>query len=666
MTDRDDHWLTANQRYLMARIAVVREALRRTTGAHVEQEDDAARIEKELTTTATALSAPAALDRLCAAFGLSAFERDVVLLCAGMELDGHWAALCASAQGSEARAYPTFALALAALPGAHWTAITPAGALRRWRIVELSPSETITAARIALDERVLHYLTGVSYLDDRLAALTTPMPAAEGLLAPSHEAIAKVVAVRLGKSLRDGMRTAVHLSGTPPANLARVAATIASLSGLRAYALPISHTPSTAAERGALARLWERDARLAPALLYVEIQDGDLPRDAAEFFESLDAAFIVGSRSPVRLAGDLVWHVDVPQPSIEERRALWISALGKLAPVLKSEIDAIAAHFLVTPATMRAIATQLAASTPPRRKRRHNAGDDDPDALLKKALWSTCRVEARVDLDELAQRIEPRATWNDLVLPIPQKNTLREIAAQVRHRATVYETWGFAAKADRGLGISALFSGSSGTGKTMAAEVLANALGLDLYRIDLSQIVSKYIGETEKNLRRVFDAAERGGAILLFDEADALFGKRSEVKDSHDRYANIEVSYLLQRMESYHGLAILTTNSKSALDQAFMRRIRFAITFPFPDTAQRAEIWQRVFPAAVPTEALDSNKLARLNLPGGNIRNIAMGAAFLAADAGEPVRMTHLLRAARTEAAKLERPLTDAEVGSWA
>jgi len=242
---------------------------------------------------------------------------------------------------------------------------------------------------------------------------------------------------------------------------------------------------------------------------------------------------------------------------------------------------------------------------------------------------------------------------------------LREIAAQVRHRVTVYDTWGFGARSARGLGISSLFVGTSGTGKTMAAEVLANELRLDLYRIDLSSVVSKYIGETEKNLRRVFDAAEDGGAVLLFDEADALFGKRSEVKDSHDRYANIEVSYLLQRMETYRGLAILTTNMKNALDPAFLRRIRFIVQFPFPDEQQRAEIWRRIFPPGTPTEGLNIGKLARLNVAGGNIRNIALNAAFLAADEGKAVSMAHLLRAAQSEYAKLESVLTDAEIGGW-
>src|SRR4029079_5164888 len=205
-----------------------------------------------------------------------------------------------------------------------------------------------------------------------------------------------------------------------------------------------------------------------------------------------------------------------------------------------------------------------------------------------------------------------------------QRQILRDISIHVRQRARVYEDWGFASKGSRGLGLSALFAGASGTGKTMEAEVLANQLRLDLYRIDLSQVVSKYIGETEKNLRRVFEAAESGGAILLFDEADALFGKRTEVKDSHDRYANIEISYLLQRMETYRGLAILTTNMKGAMDAAFQRRIRFMVQFPFPDAGQRIEIWRRVFPPEAPTDCLDFAQLARLAVAGGNIRNIAL------------------------------------------
>ena len=256
----------------------------------------------------------------------------------------------------------------------------------------------------------------------------------------------------------------------------------------------------------------------------------------------------------------------------------------------------------------------------------------------------------------------------NLLVALTQKVRIlgfRQIAAHLKHRFEVYDSWGFAGKGARGLGISALFAGESGTGKTMAAEVLANELHLDLYRIDLSSTVSKYIGETEKNLRRLFDAAEDSGAILLFDEADALFGKRSEVKDSHDRYANIEVSYLLQRMEAYLGLAILTTNQKSALDTAFARRLRFSVQFAFPDQAQREQIWRCVFPSATPRGNIDYAKLSRLSVAGGSIRNIAINAAFLAAQAREPIEMSHLLGAARGEAAKRERPLSDAEIKGW-
>jgi SpoVK/Ycf46/Vps4 family AAA+-type ATPase len=295
-----------------------------------------------------------------------------------------------------------------------------------------------------------------------------------------------------------------------------------------------------------------------------------------------------------------------------------------------------------------------------------SAGIVGREVAAGERLWAACRRRTRAGLGDLAAVVVPRARWDDLVLPSPVLAQLRALAAAVRHRTTVLDDWGFAARTSRGLGSTALFAGPSGTGKTMAAEVIAGDLDLDLVHVDLSQVVSKWVGETEKHLRRVFDAAEDGGSVLLFDEADALFGKRTEVKDSHDRYANIEVSYLLQRMEAYRGLAILTTNLKSALDPAFLRRIRFVVQFPFPEVAQRAQIWRGVFPAQTPTEGLDPVRLARLNVTGGNIRNIALNAAFLAADAGEPVRMAHLLKAARSEYAKLEKPLNEMETQGWA
>jgi len=396
---------------------------------------------------------------------------------------------------------------------------------------------------------------------------------------------------------------------------------------------------------------------LGQVALVIELEPGASPETthaAAALLDQTQSPMVLCGVEPLRLRARLLARLDLPAPAPTEQRQLWREALGPSAAAFNGQVDLVSTQFQMSPAAIRTAGSEIV--------RRHRA---DSATDLTHALWDACRSQTRPKLDGLARRIESLATWDDLVLPTAPRQTLRTIAAHVRQRALVYEQWGFAARTDRGLGIGALFAGGSGTGKTMAAEVLANELRLDLYRIDLSALVSKYIGETEKNLRHVFDAAEAGGAILLFDEADAVFGRRSEVRDSHDRYANIEVSYLLQRVETYRGLVILTTNQPQSLDAAFVRRIRFSVQFPFPDTAQRTEIWRRVFPAATPTEGLQWAKLARLNLTGGHIRNLALNAAFLAADAREPVRMHHLLAAAQTEFAKLEKTLSTADTSGW-
>jgi SpoVK/Ycf46/Vps4 family AAA+-type ATPase len=331
---------------------------------------------------------------------------------------------------------------------------------------------------------------------------------------------------------------------------------------------------------------------------------------------------------------------------------LWQDALGEKAPLFDGALDGISSQFTLSARTIHVQGAQLepvAAET----------------AQLEGLMWSTCREMGRSKLDDLAQRIEATAGWDDLILPAAQKATLHEIGAHVKNRLKVHLQWGFAGKGTRGLGVTALFAGESGTGKTLAAEVLAGELGLDLYRIDLASVVSKYIGETEKNLRNVFDVAEESGAILLFDEADALFGKRSEVKDSHDRYANIEVSYLLQRMESYRGLAILTTNMQGSLDPAFLRRLRFVVAFPFPDESERVELWRRSFPVATPTNGLDFAVLAQLQVSGGSIRNVALASAFLAASEDSPVRMAHVHQAALDECTKQGKAIVPSELDGW-
>ena len=299
-----------------------------------------------------------------------------------------------------------------------------------------------------------------------------------------------------------------------------------------------------------------------------------------------------------------------------------------------------------------------------RRLRDEAEENRDPDARGQ-ALWRACKTESSAAISHLAETVVPAAGWDDLVLPSAQMALLRALAAQARHRDKVHEQWGFADKGARGLGAAALFAGPSGTGKTLAAEVIAGSLDLPLWRVDLSRMLSKWIGETEKNLASVFEAADPGGAVLLFDEADALFGKRGEVRDSHDRFANLEVSYLLQRMESYRGLAILTTNNEDALDRAFLRRLRAIVQFPFPDAKLREDIWRRAFPARTPMRELRFDKLARLQLSGGAIRNMALTAAFLAAEANDVVSMRRLWEAAQIECAKIKHPLSPAEIDDW-
>ncbi len=593
---------------------------------------------------------PPALARIVEAFGLTTFERDLLLMCAGVELDRAFADACARIQGGTHVA-PTFSLAMTALPDAHWSASAPTAPLREFHLIELGSGEPLTTAPLRIDERVLHYLVGAETIDVRLRGLVRRVAAPSSL--PASQRLIADAIVDLWRSL-ESRSPAVQLCGSDDASLDLVAAAACRDLGLDLYALRAANVPASAPDRELLARIWEREAILSSAGLLVTCDPMDPPeaiRAAAGLLESLDAFLLVAGREPLPVRGRALPRHDVSLPTSDEQRGLWRAALGPADAALEQRVDRLVGQF-----RLGASAIESASAALPR------DAETDPAAAAGR-LWQAARHQVRAALDALAQRIEPTAAWSDLVLPPAQTQILQEIALHARHRATVYERWGFGARGERGLGITALFEGASGTGKTFAAEVLARALELDLYRIDLSAVVSKYIGETEKNLRRVFDAAESGGAVLLFDEADALFGKRSEVRDSHDRFANIEVSYLLQRMEAYRGLAILTTNMKQALDQAFLRRIRFVVPFPFPDAADRREIWRRVFPPGTPTDALDLDALSRLSVAGGTIRNIALHAAFLAADRSEPVRMAHVLAAARREYGKLERPLTVSEGG---
>ncbi|MCW5882478.1 MAG: ATP-binding protein, partial [Anaerolineae bacterium] len=442
----------------------------------------------------------------------------------------------------------------------------------------------------------------------------------------------------------------IQLLGPDSESKRLVAYHAAAEAGRTLHRVAAAWLPRAVSDLETLARLWQREDQLAPVALLLEAADVERASDTAALVDRLlrrsSGLIFLDTHDVWTGLDETVALVDVTRPTPDEQYAAWREALGDDETCAAR----LAGQFNLGVSRIHRLARAA----------------EGTDAQACDRVWRAALAGSRPRLDALAQRLDARATWDDIALPQMQEEQLRLIAGQVPHRRQVYDVWGFRDKMNRGLGISALFTGDSGTGKTMAAEVIANDLNLNLYRIDLSQVVSKYIGETEKNLRRVFDAAEDGGAILFFDEADALFGKRSEVKDSHDRYANIEINYLLQRMESYGGLAILATNMKSALDTAFLRRLRFIVNFPFPGPAERRRIWQRALPPQTPHEDLDYDFLARLNLTGGSIHNAALNATFLAAQEGNPdqrrVTMDRLLTAVRMELRKDGRAVNESEL----
>jgi len=625
-------WTEANQLCLVAEFARLKRLL--SAGSGSPQNAGAGAAVKQVR---DAMESPPAFEQLAGILGLSSFEREIVLLAAGVEMDSELAALCPKF---------TFGLAMAVLTNPHWSAVTPDGLLRRFRLVEMDGGHGLTTAGLRIDERVLHFLGGVNLMDSRVLALVDEIAAPE-YMAEEHDAAGEAAARFL--QVKSWQTPLAQFCGDDPQGQEDAAFVCARRLARRLFRLRPEDLAPAGPDLDQFALLWERETLLLPAALLIQCAAGGLPPSGRHLAERVSGPLMLSSREPVHLGRPFLrFDVDKPRPADQKR--LWQGVLGEAAGSLNGTLDNLSEQFRLSARSIQSAGSVAARANGP---------------VAPAELWSICRSFARPRLENLAQRITPAAEWNDLVLPDLQMQTLRHLAAQVKHRMKVYETWGFSAKGRRGLGVNALFCGESGTGKTLAGEVLARELDLDLYCIDLAAVVSKYIGETEKNLKEVFDAAEEGGALLLFDEADALFGKRAEVKDSRDRYANIEVGYLLQRMESYQGLAILTTNMKTSMDRSFQRRLRFILNFPFPDAEQREAIWARVFPVGVPARDLDPKKLAQLKVAGGSIRNIALNAAFLAAAADAPLGMNHLLEAAALEAEKMERSLTEPEVRGW-
>jgi AAA+ superfamily predicted ATPase len=616
-----------------------------------------AEAEADMLAAEAASSRPAVMilsDRL----RLSRFEQNLLLLCAAMELDPQMATLCSRAQHNPEYAYPTFSLAFQLFPQPDWNVVSATSPLRYWRLLDIHQpgSRPLTVSALHIDERILNYLKGLNYLDDRLTAYIAPLWSADthtGDLPVSQQTLVSAITNYLQHAPKNGSQV-IQLLGTDSLSKQAVANATATALGLQLFRVPAELLPVQSADLESLARLWQRECYLLPFSLYfdgVEEDEGVAVQALQRFVSRFNGLMFVDTRGIRSGLGIKGMGFDVQKPSTTEQQMAWLQEVPALN---RDGAGHLANQFNLNVSDIRHIARRVVAET-----------QNNSDELLN-SLWEGCLLNTRPRLDKLAQRIEPKATWNELVLPEETKRLLKQITEQVPNRHKVYDDWEFRQKMSRGLGISVLFAGASGTGKTMAAEVIARELNLNLYRIDLSAVVSKYIGETEKNLRYVFDAAEDGGTLLFFDEADALFGKRSEVKDSHDRFANTQVADLLQRMEAYSGLAILATNMQSALDQAFLRRLRFIVNFTFPGPAERKIIWQKSFTDKVfkpETEYgdLDFERLSHFNLTGGNIHSIALNAAFLAAQNNEYVTMRHVMQSVRTEFRKLEKPINEAE-----
>ncbi len=586
--------------------------------------------------------APAwAIDTVAMRFGLSAGERAMLLFGAACELCAETASLVARIGSGP----PTIGLAMRACDGIDWAALRPDAALRRARLINLVdvPGSGLSERPFRVDDNVVLFLNGCMQIAPELIAVSQPL-SADAMVATDAALVASIAAYCSDHRAQTMTMPVIEVRSSE-----RTEAIAHALAGLReaghgALIIPLSRLPLDPEALSRLRDLWLRDAVLYNLALIL-IDDG--PGTA-----TVDA-LVSGWTGPVALICDtarleLTPHrLFVVAHDRDLQKTAWQAALSNHGGTASADLISRLAHAfrLSTPVIMD-IARSHAVAKPAE-------------------LWAAARKAACPRDIGFVDRIAPVAQASQLILPEEAAATIAMIigAGTAHHR--VISQWGFGGTGARGLGITALFAGESGTGKTMAAEAIAQALDVDLYRVEVSAVVSKYIGETEKNLRRVFAAAEAGGGVLLFDEADTLFGKRSEVKDAHDRYANMEVGYLLQLMESYAGITILTTNIEDGLDRAFMRRLRFAVHFPLPGKAERERIWAGIFPASTPLGSIDHAALSRLSLTGGNIRNIALGASLRAAAADGDVCMAHIIDAARAELAKLGRPLSDIDQRNW-
>jgi SpoVK/Ycf46/Vps4 family AAA+-type ATPase len=625
------------------------------------------------------------LDDLARLLKLSPFEVDALLICLAPELDLRYERLYAYLQDDVTRKRPSVDLVLNLLCSSFEAKLTarerfsPNAPLFKHHLLGMfdDPSHLqppLLSKYLKVDDRVVDYLLESDELDARLSPYARhylPQTRLEDLLLPHDIKRRLALLAREGRMERQSL--AFYFQG--PYGVGKQTAAEALCRELGIGLLVVDGERLLAQAEvpcGTMVRMVAREALLQGAALYWGGFDSLLAEE-----QGAERAVLLRSleeRSGLSfLAGDTTWEpvdaldasffirIQFPRPAYTQRAQLWAVSLGANRPALAdTDLEGLANKFRFSGGQIRdAVATA-----------RNLARWRDPEGgqVSMADLYTACHLHSNRNLATLACKITPHYTWDDIVLPADRLEQLREICNYVKYRSLVYREWGFEGKLSLGKGLNILFAGPSGTGKTMAAEVMAHELGLELYKIDLSTVVSKYIGETEKNLARIFAEAETSNAILFFDEADALFGKRSEVRDSHDRYANIEISYLLQKMEEYEGVTILATNLRKNMDDAFVRRMHFAVDFPFPTEPDRRRIWEKIWPEDTPrSPQLDLDFMARrFEMAGGNIRNVALAAAFLAASDGKVVNMGHLVHATQREYQKMGKVAVEGEFGEYA
>ena len=622
-------WSESNQAYLVAEFTRLKRLL---TGGN----GDAG---AGVSASAADLAPPPAIEVLAESFGLSGFERDIVLLAAGTEMDSQIAELCPRL---------TLGVALAVLPEPHWSALSPDRPLREFELIRIEAEQGLTSATVRIDERVLHYLAGLNQPDPRVRSLATPIPyPAAGAVASEHARVAEKALTLLGGRPR-AVRL-LQLCGDDPDGQEDVAALIALGCGCQPFAVRVAELPPPGPGLDTLAGLWLREAILLPALLMLHADGTGLIPAARQLVERLPGLVIVACRETVHLgAASLCFDVDKPPPA--EQRRLWSEALGDPAQALDAGLDVVSEQYRFSTREIHATGTLLAASA-------EQAGAAE--------LWDTCRMLARPRLEGLAQRLTPQTRWADLVLPEAQMQTLRQIAAQVRHRMKVYETWGFSAQGRRGLGHERAVrrrqrhrqdDGRRGAGSRAGPGPVPHRPVRGRQQVHRRDREESAAGVRRRRGRRRDPAVRRGRRAVR--QAQRGEGQPRPLRQHRGRY-------LLQRMEAYRGLAILTTNMKSALDRAFLRRLRFMVEFPFPDAPSARRSGPRSSRPQPPPRGSSRAKLAQLNVAGGNIRNIALNAAFLAAEAGEPVGMAICLRprASRRTSSTARSPTQN---GGWA